>query len=66
MNELPESKYMFDIATYRLIGGETILLDGVDLSQLLQSLSDRIKALEPIPGPLPVEASEPPTVSEVN
>jgi len=57
---LPEtiiSPYMYEKATYNSLETQTLLLKGEDLSQLLQSLIDRIKALEAKPPH--VEVTEP-------
>jgi len=59
---LPEtiiSPYMYEKATYNSLETQTLLLKGDDLSQLLQSLIDRINALETKPPH--VEVTEPPT-----
>jgi len=46
---LPEtiiSPYMYEKATYNSLETQTLLLKGEDLSQLLQSLKDKIIELE--------------------
>jgi len=60
----PGPQTFYQIATEQL-ETKVILLKGEDLSQLLQSLIDRIKELETGLAPPHAEATEPPTETDI-